>query len=138
MRPPRVTTRTRTSRAVALACLVTGAAITWNHAPAAHTDDDARVVDVLARRFAFEPAEIEAVVGERLRLLVRSGDGVHGLEIKRFRIKQDIPRGGDSVAIEFTPTTEGRFPIICSEYCGTGHDDMRGMLVVRTASSGQP
>ena len=33
--------------------------------------------------------------------------------------------------IDFTASEEGRFPILCSEYCGDDHDDMTGMLVVR-------
>ncbi len=118
---------------------VIGVAMTgiWNSRPLAQADGP-RVVDVTVRRFAFEPAEIDATVGERLQLVVRSADGVHGVEIKRFRIKMEIPRGGDAVTIDFTPTTEGRFPIICSEYCGNGHEDMRGMLVVRSAFRPNP
>ena len=97
-----------------------------------------RVIDITARRFAFEPAEIEATVGERLRLVVRSADGVHGLEIKKLRIKKEVPRGGEPVTIDFTATTEGTFPILCSEYCGQGHTDMTGMLIVRSVPSAQP
>jgi len=100
--------------------------------PAAQAPEP-RVIEVVARRFAFEPAEIEATVGERLRLVVRSADGVHGLEIKKFKVKKEIPRGTTPVTIEFTAGEEGRFPILCSEYCGDDHDAMTGMLVVRAA-----
>ena len=90
-----------------------------------------RVIEVVAKRFAFEPAEIEATVGERLRLVITSADGVHGLEIKKFKVSKSVPRGPAGVTVEFTVTEEGRFPILCSEYCGDGHDDMRGTLVVK-------
>jgi cytochrome c oxidase subunit II len=96
-----------------------------------------RVIDITARRFAFEPAEIEATVGERLQLVVRSADGVHGLEIKKLKIKKEVPRGGEPVTIDFTATTEGMFPILCSEYCGKDHNDMKGMLIVRSVASAQ-
>ena len=89
-----------------------------------------RIIEVVAKRYAFEPAQIDAVVGERLRLMVVSADGVHGVEIKKFKVKKEIPRGTTPVAIEFTPTEAGQFPILCSEYCGDGHADMKGMLVV--------
>ena len=102
--------------------------------PSAQTTEP-RVVEITARRFSFEPSEVEATVGERLQLVVRSADGVHGLEIKTFRIKKEVPRGGEPVTIDFTATAEGSFPIMCSEYCGDGHDDMRGMLIVRSAAS---
>ena len=100
--------------------------------------DEPRVIDITDRRFAFEPAEIEATVGEHLQLVVRSEDGVHGLEIKKLKIKKEVPRGGEPVTINFTATTEGTFPILCSEYCGKGHTDMTGKLIVRSVSSPQP
>jgi cytochrome c oxidase subunit 2 len=62
--------------------------------------------------------------------VVTSGDGVHGVEIKKFRVNKEIPRGGDPVVIEFTAGEAGRFPIICSAFCGDGHGDMKGLLVV--------
>ena len=85
---------------------------------------------MLARRYAFEPALIEAVAGERLRILVKSGDGLHGFEIKKFKVSEEIPRGGEPVVIEFTASEAGTFPILCSVFCGDGHGDMKGMLVV--------
>ena len=101
--------------------------------PLAQTTEP-RTIEIMARRFAFEPAEIEATVGERLQLVVRSADGVHGLEIKKLKIKKEVPRGGAPVTIDFTATTEGNFPILCSEYCGNGHNDMSGMLIVRSVA----
>jgi cytochrome c oxidase subunit II len=100
--------------------------------------DEPRVIDITARRFAFEPAEVAATVGEHLQLVVRSEDGVHGFEIKKLKIKKEVPRGGEPVTIDFTVTTEGTFPILCSEYCGKGHTDMTGMLIVRSISSANP
>jgi cytochrome c oxidase subunit 2 len=92
-----------------------------------------RVIDVIARRFAFEPSTIEMKVGERVTLAVRSGDGVHGFEIEKLKVKRLIPRGGERVLIEVAADSPGRFPIICSEYCGSGHEDMKGLLVVQAA-----
>ena len=95
-----------------------------------------RVIEVTARRFEFVPSQIEATVGEPLRLMVHSDDGVHGFEIKKFKVSKDIPHDDRPVIINFTPTAEGEFPIVCSEYCGKGHDDMRGTLVVRARAEG--
>ena len=67
-----------------------------------------------------------------MRLKVVSADGVHGLEIKKFKVKKEIPRGTTPVIIEFTANEAGEFPILCSEYCGDGHEDMQGQLVVLT------
>jgi len=121
--------RTSTVRLSALAVLVGAVAWTVNGAAG---QDAPREIDVVARRFAFEPARIEVAVGERVRLRVVSGDGVHGVEIKKFKVKKEIPRGTTPVIIEFTASEAGEFPILCSEYCGDGHEDMQGQLVVLT------
>jgi cytochrome c oxidase subunit II len=97
-----------------------------------------RVIEVVLRRYAFEPAEIQVKVGEAVRLMVRSGDGLHGFEIKEMKVKKELERGADPVAIDLKPTTAGRFPILCSEYCGEGHDDMKGVLVVVADDAGAP
>jgi len=94
-------------------------------------EPEPRAIEVVARRFAFEPAQIDVMVGERLRLLVRSADGVHGIEIKKIRVNKEIPRGGSVVTIEFTATEPGRFPTLCSEYCGEDHEALTGILVVQ-------
>ena len=83
----------------------------------------------------FEPSRIEVTEGERVRLVVTSGDGVHGVEIKKFKVNKKVPRGGDPVTIEFVASAAGEFPILCSEYCGDGHEDMKGMLVVAAKSA---
>jgi cytochrome c oxidase subunit 2 len=102
-------------------------------------DADVRVFEVIARRFEFEPATIEVTEGDKVRLLVRSADGPHGVEIKEFKVKKAVPRAkpGDSpVTIDFVASTPGPFPILCSEYCGTGHKDMTGTLTVRAKPKG--
>jgi cytochrome c oxidase subunit 2 len=120
--------RTSVVQLAAIAVLVVAAVWTLNAA----RQDAPREIDIVARRFAFEPARIEVAVGERVRLRVVSADGVHGMEIKKFKVKKEIPRGTTPVIIEFTANEAGEFPILCSEYCGDGHEDMQGQLVVLT------
>lgn len=95
-----------------------------------------RIVEVVARRFAFEPARIEVDEGDRVRLIVRSVDARHGIAIDRFGVKQAVPAGGDPVTIDFVAAEAGTFPILCSEYCGAGHADMTGTLVVHARATG--
>jgi cytochrome c oxidase subunit II len=99
------------------------------HANGSDVQDAAREIRIVAKRFAFEPARVEVTVGERVRLVVASADGVHGIEIKKFKVNKKVPRGGEA-AIEFVASAIGEFRILCSEYCGDGHDEMKGMLVV--------
>ena len=103
-------------------------------APPFDSAQEERTIEIVAKRFAFEPARVDVTEGERVKLLVKSGDGVHGIEIKKFRIDKKVPRGGDPITIEFVASAAGEFPILCSEYCGDGHEDMKGMLVVAAKS----
>jgi cytochrome c oxidase subunit II len=89
-----------------------------------------RTIEIVAKRFAFVPSRIDVAEGETVRLMVRSADGVHGFGIKKFKVAEEIPRGGQPVTIEFTAAAVGEFEILCSEYCGKGHEAMRARLVV--------
>lgn len=124
--------------AIAVLALFTNSFAFPGQQPAA--PDEPKVFDVVARRFAFEPPTIEVVEGDRVRLLVRSADGPHGVEIKAFKVKKAVPRakpGDEPVVIEFVASAAGEYPILCSEYCGNGHKDMTGALVVRAKPKGE-
>lgn len=95
------------------------------------TKPEPTIIEVIARKFEFEPSRIEVVEGDHVRLVVSSGDGVHGIAIKKFKVNRLVPRGGDKVTIDFVASAAGTFPILCSELCGDGHEDMTGTLVVR-------
>ena len=94
------------------------------------------MIEIQARRYAFDPPTIDIAAGEPVRLVVRSADGLHGLAIERLAIRREIPRGGDAIVVDFVAKDAGRYPIVCSEYCGSGHEQMRGTLVVHARGDG--
>jgi cytochrome c oxidase subunit 2 len=114
--------------AAGTALLLGAAAMSHQQDPAAASAP--RTIEVVASKFRFEPSRIEVTEGERVKLVVKSADGVHGVEIKKFKVNKRVPRGGEPITIEFVAATAGEFPIMCSEYCGDGHEDMKGVLVV--------
>jgi cytochrome c oxidase subunit 2 len=77
------------------------------------------------------------VVGNRLALLVdkpvkilmRSKDVLHDFYVPQFRVKMDMVPGTVSY-IWLTPTVVGEFEILCAEFCGIGHFNMRGYVEV--------
>ena len=85
-------------------------------------------VQVVAKQFAFEPAVIQVTPGEPVRLVIRSADRVHGFSIRDLKIDVQIPRSGN-VVVEFTAPGAGRYDIACSEFCGSGHGQMKAALV---------
>jgi cytochrome c oxidase subunit 2 len=127
-----------TRRVAILVCLLTGTLTGTSPSGSAPAPQAAepRVIEVVARRYTFEPSQIDVTEGERIRLMVRSGDGLHGFEM--FEVSKELPRGAAPIAIEFTADEAGRFPILCSVFCGDGHEEMKGVLVVQAREEVQP
>jgi heme/copper-type cytochrome/quinol oxidase subunit 2 len=116
---------------LALICLLalgTTATAVW--ARQAQTNDDEKTIDVTASRFEFEPATISVAQGDRVRLRLHSADRSHAFAIEAFRVAALIPRGGETISVEFAADRVGTFAFTCSEYCGTGHSRMKGSLIV--------
>ena len=91
-------------------------------------------VQVVASRFTFEPATIQVIAGESVRLVVRSKDGTHGFAIPKLKIDLHIPADGEPVTADFTAPAAGEYEIACSEFCGRGHAQMKAALVSISAT----
>jgi cytochrome c oxidase subunit II len=117
-------------RQVIVILLVIGATSAAVWARQVRGGGDVKTIDVTASRFQFEPATISVAQGESVRLRLHSADRSHAFAIKAFRVKALIPKGGETVTVEFVADQAGTFAFTCSEYCGTGHSGMRGTLVV--------
>ncbi len=91
-----------------------------------------REIKVTARRFEFNPKTITVGKGEHIKLVVTSEDVDHGFAIKEFDIDQEV-KAKQTKVIELTPDKEGRFQFTCSVFCGDGHGDMVGELIVTGA-----
>src|SRR3954451_952646 len=100
--------------------------------------DPVHEVQVVARKFAFEPPVINVTAGETVRLVIRSADAVHGFAIPDLKIDVQVPRGGDPVSVEFIAPPAGRYQIACSEFCGSGHSQMKAALVSVMATPAAP
>lgn len=95
-------------------------------------------VQIIASRYAFEPAIVQLAAGESVRLVVRSKDGTHGFAIPTLKIDLHLPESGEAATAEFVAPAPGEYEIACSEFCGRGHGQMKAALVtvsaVRTGS----
>ncbi len=83
-----------------------------------------------AKQFSFEPSTIEVNKGDKVRLIVTSVDVPHGIAIKEYGINERL-EVGKPVTIEFTADKEGTFSAYCSVFCGSGHSNMKGNLIVK-------
>ncbi|MFZ6044610.1 c-type cytochrome [Pseudomonas sp. CR3202] len=66
-----------------------------------------------------------------VKVLLRSKDVLHNFYIPQIRGKMDMVPGMVS-HFWFTPTVAGKYEILCAEFCGVGHFNMRGNLVVES------
>lgn len=93
--------------------------------PKAHVYASAepRQIEVTAKRFAYEPAEITLHKGEPVVILLHSEDVAHGVKFAELGLSTDIAKGNVS-KLEFTPDRTGTFVGHCSHFCGSGHGSM--------------
>lgn len=84
---------------------------------------------VIAKAFAFEPAEITIPVGAELTFVVTSIDVIHGFQVWDTNVNaMVIP--GQITEVSKTFDEAGEYNIVCHEYCGIGHHGMFGKVVV--------
>jgi cytochrome c oxidase subunit II len=71
--------------------------------------------------------EMHLPVNQPVVLNVTSSDVIHSFWVPAFRLKADMVPGLINT-IRFTPTVIGRYPIICTEFCGTDHGLMNAQV----------
>lgn len=89
-----------------------------------------REINVEMRQFEFSPPTITIDKGDRVKLIITSLDVAHGFSLPDFNIETGPVSPGNTVIKEFTANKVGSFTFKCSNYCGSGHSGMRGMLIV--------
>ena len=85
---------------------------------------------ITAKQFQFDPATIEVSKGDKVRLLVTSTDVPHGFSIAEYGINVRV-NPGKTETVEFTADKQGTFTAFCSVFCGSGHSNMKGKLIVK-------
>jgi cytochrome c oxidase subunit II len=88
-----------------------------------------REIHITAKKFEFTPDTITLKKGEPVVLMFSSPDRKHGFNLRAFGIRADVNPGG-TAQIRFTPDKTGKFTFSCDVFCGEGHEDMTGTIVV--------
>ena len=97
---------------------------------AKQNSEDFKEFKMTAKQFQFDPATIEVNKGDRVRLIVTSVDVPHGIGIPEYDINERLDPG-KPVTIEFTADKQGTFTAYCSVFCGSGHSNMKGKIIVK-------
>ena len=90
---------------------------------------EGRVIDIVAKKFVFVPDVLRARKGETLILRFTAPEVTMGFNLPDFGLRTDL--APDRVTqVQVTPDRAGTFTFLCDVFCGTGHEDMNGTLVV--------
>jgi cytochrome c oxidase subunit 2 len=106
------------------------------------TPVDALDISVIAKQWMWKvqhpggQREIDTLhipVDRPVKLLMTSQDVIHSFYVPSFRVKQDVLPGRYTL-LWFEARRPGEYPLLCAEFCGTGHSRMRGRVVVLPAA----
>lgn len=95
-------------------------------------DEQATIKEFNMRAFkwSFDPAIITVDKGDRVKLHIISEDVTHGFNLQAFGINENLAPG-KTTNVEFIANKTGTFTFVCSVFCGAGHSDMAGQLIVK-------
>ncbi|MBT3690261.1 hypothetical protein HOE31_04420 [bacterium] len=85
---------------------------------------------LIAKKWEFEPSVITVNEGDMVKLKITSIDVDHGIAIPDFDINVDL-NVNEEVEVIFEADKVGTFSFTCSIYCGSGHIDMTGTLIIK-------
>ncbi len=75
------------------------------------------------------PTEIRVSQGQEVTLLITAVDSVHEFTLTGYDVKKKI-YPGKVVNLSLVTTTPGQYKFECTTYCGIGHEEMVGHLIV--------
>lgn len=83
----------------------------------------------VASMWQFQPSEIYIPVGSEVDFYLTSKDVVHGFNISEKNVNMMAVYGAiNKMTVKFDKP--GVYDIICHEYCGIGHQNMRAQVIV--------
>ena len=86
-------------------------------------------IRISAKKFEYHPSKVTAKLGQPVVLVLTSEDRIHGFKMPDFGVRTDIVPGQET-RVSLVPDKAGSFTFHCDVFCGDGHEDMEGTLVV--------
>lgn len=89
-----------------------------------------REINIEMKQFEIIPSTITVDKGDRVKLIIKTLDVVHGFSLPDFNVETGPISPGNTIVKEFTANKVGSFSFKCSVYCGSGHQGMQGLLII--------
>jgi cytochrome c oxidase subunit 2 len=88
-----------------------------------------RVIPLTVKRFEYSPREIRVKKGVPVVFEITSLDVPHGFNLFDFGVRADVIPGRVT-RVRLVPDRAGTFTFRCDVFCGTGHEDLEGEIIV--------
>lgn len=96
-------------------------------------DEDTYQLKCVAKMWSFDPGTVRVPAGSEVDIYLSAADVVHGFWITHKNVNlMAVPGAVNNTTVEFDEP--GTYDIICHEYCGSGHQQMRGKIIVEEPS----
>jgi len=93
------------------------------------TTNGVRTITVDVTDWEFSPAVIAAKKGEKVKLKLVGGTGIHSFAVPGLSMNVRIA-AGETVTVDLPTDIAGSFDARCAIPCGPGHRDMKATIVI--------
>lgn len=93
-------------------------------------DNPAKEIAIQAKNWEFTPSVITVKQGDSVSLKITSIDVDHGFALPDFGVTANL-KPGKTETVVFTADKKGEFTFFCNVFCGAGHKEMKGKLIVQ-------
>lgn len=102
-----------------------------------HMGGNQYTAHIVAQMWAFNPAVINVPPGSEVTFIMTSRDITHGILVEEHDVNLMLLPGQVSVtsAVFDRP---GTYQMICHEFCGPGHQNMIGVVIVEPEQASNP
>jgi cytochrome c oxidase subunit II len=88
-----------------------------------------QVVRMTAKKFEYTPSQITLKKVVPVVLEITALDRDHGFKVPELGVRADL-KSGQVTRVRIVPDRTGTFEFRCDVFCGSGHEDMSGEIVV--------
>jgi cytochrome c oxidase subunit 2 len=107
-----------------------GMTASWRRFAAAAVPAGAeQVVHMTAKKFEYTPNQITLKKGVPVVLEITALDRDHGFKVPELGVRADL-KSGQVTRVRIVPERTGTFEFRCDVFCGSGHEDMSGEIIV--------
>ena len=120
---------TKRKTQLVIAAALAAAAMTAAYVGAQPAATGEPVIRITARKFEFTPHEVKLKKGVPVILELTTQDVFMGFNAPDLGVRADIVPG-KTTRVRVVPIKVGKVEFLCDVFCGSGHEEMSGLITV--------